>query len=119
MADGNHRGWRHILDATRYSIAGLRAALRHEVAFRQELVLAGLGVPLAFVLASTAVERALLISSLFLVLIVELLNSGLEAAIDRFGGERHPLSARAKDLGSAAVFLALVHAVVVWLLVLI
>jgi diacylglycerol kinase (ATP) len=118
MASSNRRGLARILAAFRYSWAGLSSTFRHEEAFRQELLAALVLVPLALWLTADGVERALLIGSLFLVLIVELLNSGIEAAIDRFGGETHPLSARAKDMGSAAVLLAIVNAALIWLLVL-
>ncbi|OOG24052.1 diacylglycerol kinase [Thioalkalivibrio denitrificans] len=118
MAYSTHRGLTRIIKAFGYSWNGLRSAFRHEEAFRQELLLCLVLVPAAFWLTHSGLERALLISSLFLVLIVEMLNSGIEAAIDRFGGEQHKLSARAKDMGSAAVLLALGHATVVWLLVL-
>ena len=101
-----------------YSIRGIRAAFRKEPAFRQEVFLSLLLVPLAFWLGGSGVEKALLVFSLLLVLITELLNSGIEAVVDRFGSERHELSGRAKDLGSAAVLLALINAVVTWSLVL-
>ncbi|MEO5341403.1 MAG: diacylglycerol kinase [Magnetococcus sp. MYC-9] len=107
-------GWRRLVRATGYSMAGLRAAWRHEAAFRQELGLALLLFPVAFWLGVNASQRAMLIGSLLVVLSVELLNSAIEAAIDRFGAERHPLSAQAKDLGSAAVLVALLLVGVVW-----
>jgi len=91
---------------------------RYEAAFRQELLLCVVLIPTAFVFTDTAVERALLVGSLVLILIVELLNSGIEAAIDRFGGQSHELSGRAKDMASAAVLLSFVNALVIWLLVL-
>ncbi|WP_018954864.1 diacylglycerol kinase [Thioalkalivibrio sulfidiphilus] len=119
MAYSGNRGLTRIVKAAGYSWAGLRAAFKHEEAFRQELLLVLLALPLALWLGETGVERALLVGSLMLILIVELLNSGIEAAIDRFGGEQHKLSARAKDMGSAAVLFALINAAVVWLLVLI
>lgn len=109
---------RRIVDATRYSLAGLAAAIRHEAAFRQELVLAAVFVPLGLVLGADGVERALLAGSVLLVLVVELLNSAIEAIVDRIGSERHELAGRAKDLGSAAVMLAIAAAAAVWLLVL-
>ena len=118
MAYTNHRGLFRIVKALGYSWNGLRATFKHEEAFRQELLLVLVLIPVAFWITGIGVERALLIGSLFLVLIVELLNSGIEAAIDRFGGELHKLSARAKDMGSAAVFLSIVNAAVVWILVL-
>lgn len=119
MAYSGNRGLTRIVKAAGYSWAGLRAAFKHEAAFRQELLLVLLALPLALWLGQTGVERALLVGSLMLILIVELLNSGIEAAIDRFGGELHKLSARAKDMGSAAVLFALINAAAVWLLVLI
>ena len=109
---------RHLLNATRYSLAGLRAAVRHEEAFRQELLALVIAVPVALWLGNTGIERALLIGSCLLVIVVELVNSAIEAAVDRVGSERHELSGRAKDLGSAAVFCAIVLALVVWILVL-
>lgn len=104
--------------AAGYSRAGLLAAIRHEEAFRQELALAAVLVPLGVYLGHTGGERALLAGSVVLVLIVELLNSAVEAAVDRVGAERHTLSARAKDLGSAAVAVALTNVLLVWALVL-
>ena len=110
-------GLRRLLNASRYSLDGLSAALS-EAAFRQELLLAAVLVPLGVFLGATAMERALLAGSVLLVLVVELLNSGIEAAVDRVSLEDHALAKRAKDLGSAAVMLALFNAAVVWLLVL-
>jgi diacylglycerol kinase (ATP) len=110
-------GLRRVLNATHYSLAGLAAAVRHEDAFRQELILVVLLTPLALWLGSTGVERALLIGSLIIVLIVELLNSAVEATVDRISFENHRLAKRAKDIGSAAVMLSLVNAGVVWLLI--
>ena len=101
------------------SMAGLRVALRHESAFRQEVMLAIIMVPIACVVPVTPAERALLIGSVFLVLIVELLNTSVEVAIDRISFDHHSLSGRAKDLGSAAVFVALALCVVVWALILV
>lgn len=112
------RGWRRILRACGYSWAGYREAWRHEEAFRQELLLAAMLIPTGWWLGANGTERALLIGSTLVVLIVELLNSAVEAVVDRLGPERHPLSGRAKDLGSAAVLLALLLVVVVWLAVL-
>jgi diacylglycerol kinase (ATP) len=118
MAYSTHHGLQRIIKAFGYSWNGLRSAFRHEEAFRQELLLCLVLIPTAIWVTNEGLERALLISSLFVILIVELLNSGIEAAIDRFGGEHHKLSARAKDLGSAAVFVAFGHALVVWVTVL-
>jgi len=103
-----------IVHAFFNSVAGLEDAWRHESAFRQEILLAVFLIPLACVAPVTAVERALLIGSVLLVLIVELLNTSVEAAIDRISFEHHSLSKRAKDIGSAAVFVALVLLAMVW-----
>lgn len=107
-----------IVDATRYSLAGLTAALRHEDAFRQELIAVAVLAPVGWMLGANGTQRALLIGSLVIVLIVELLNSAVEAVVDRVSLERHDLAKRAKDLGSAAVMLAIANAVLVWSLVL-
>lgn len=110
------RGIRRLINALFYSLSGLTLAYRHESAFRQEIVLAAALVPLACVLPVGAVERVLLIGSVLLVLIVELLNSSVEAAIDRIGFDTHRLSKRAKDLGSAAVLMALTVLAITWAL---
>lgn len=107
-------GWQRAWKATRYSLAGLAAAARHEAALRELLILFAVLAPLALWLTQNAVERALLIGSLFLILIVELLNAALEAAVDRISLDEHPLAKRAKDIGSAAVMLALANALLVW-----
>ena len=109
---------RRLLSAARNSAEGLRYALS-ESAFRLEVFLAAILIPAGLYLGRTGVERALLIGSVLLVLIIELANSAMEAAVDRISLERHPLAKRAKDIGSAGVALALVNAVVVWALVLI
>ena len=101
-----------------YSIEGLRAAYRHEDAFRQEVLLAVLLIPLALFLPVPGLGKALMIASVLLVLIVELLNSAVEATVDRVSLEHHRLAKRAKDIGSAAVMMSLANVVVVWLLVL-
>jgi diacylglycerol kinase (ATP) len=108
-----------VLAATQYSLSGLAAAARHEDAFRMELIMVGLLTPLALWLGHSGMERALLIGCLLLVLIVELVNSAIEATVDRISFENHRLAKRAKDIGSAAVMLSLVNAGVVWLLILI
>ncbi|MCB1941032.1 MAG: diacylglycerol kinase [Candidatus Accumulibacter sp.] len=122
MADENpfkgQTGWRRIWNALHYSLAGLRAAFAAEDAFRQEVWLAALLIPLALVLAADGVGRALMVGSVLLVLIVELLNSAIEATVDRVSLDRHPLAKRAKDIGSAAVLLALLDVVAVWACVL-
>jgi len=111
-------GLRRLINATRYSLAGLAEAARHEDAFRQELMLAAVLVPLGLWLGDTGVERALLCGSVLIVLVVELLNSAVEATVDRISLEDHLLAKRAKDIGSAAVMLSLLTTGVVWLLVL-
>ena len=114
MGKPGNTGIRRIVNATFYSLAGLRAAWQHEAAFRQEVMLAVVLIPAGIWLGRTAVERSLLIGSCLLVLIVELLNSGIEAIVDRVGTEPHQLSGQAKDLGSAAVFMSLTLVLVVW-----
>jgi diacylglycerol kinase (ATP) len=117
MPKSDKRGLARIAAAAVYSMAGLRAALRHEEAFRQEAAAALLLVPAAFWLGRGALERCLLIGSWLLVLIVELLNSAIEAVVDRISHDHHELSAQAKDMGSAAVFLTLVLAGSTWTLI--
>ena len=107
-----------IVRAGSYSISGLRAAARKEAAFRQELILCAVLAPLAIWLGRNGIERALLFGTLVLVLIVELLNSAIEATVDRVSKKDHKLSGRAKDMGSAAVSLSLLLVVAVWALVL-
>jgi len=107
-----------VWNAFFYSMDGLTAAFKHEDAFRQEVFLALLLIPLALVLGETGIERALMIGAVLGVLIVELLNSAVEAAVDRISLEHHLLIKRAKDMGSAAVMIALVNVAVVWGLVL-
>jgi diacylglycerol kinase (ATP) len=114
MAKSGETGVRRIISAAAYSAKGFRAAWKHEASFRQELVLAVLLTPAAIWLGRSIVEQAMLIGVCLLVLIVELLNSAIETAIDRIGSEQHELSGRAKDIGSAAVFVSLVLVVVVW-----
>ncbi len=104
----------HISKAFIWSIAGIKAAWKHEQAFRWEATIILLMLPLGFWLGRTAVERALLIACAMLILISELLNSAVEAVVDRIGPERHELSKRAKDLGSAAAFISMITAAVVW-----
>ena len=111
-------GLRRVWNAFHYSCDGLRAAFTCEAAFRQELMLALVLVPLAFWLPVTGIGRALMIGSIVLVMIVELINSAIEAVVDRVSLDRHPLSKRAKDVGSAAVLVALANAVLVWACVL-
>lgn len=108
------RGLERLWKACGYSLAGLRAAYRHEAAFRQEVGLCLILMPLAWWLGQTGMERALLIFSIGLVLVTELLNSAIEAVVDRISLERHPLAGRAKDIGSAAVMVAIAFAALVW-----
>ena len=112
-------GIARIVHAFLNSLAGLRDAWRHESAFRQEILLAAILVPVACVVPVSVSERALLVGSVLLVLVVELLNSSVEAAIDRISLDCHSLSKRAKDLGSASVLVALAQLAVVWALVLV
>lgn len=114
MGKPGNTGVRRIARATVYSIQGLAHAWRHEAAFRQEIALTVLITPIALWLGSTPLERTLLVGTCVFVLIIELLNSAVEAAIDRHGDELHELSGRAKDLGSAAVMLSLMLLVAVW-----
>ncbi len=111
-------GLTRIWNAFRYSLAGLSAAYRHEDAFRQETWLALILVPLAFFMPADGIGKALMVGSVLLVLIVELLNSAVEAVVDRVSLERHRLAKRAKDIGSAAVLISLINVAVVWGLVL-
>jgi len=107
-------GVRRIINAFGYSMKGLRAAFKHESAFRQETALLIILLPIAILLGRTIVDYSILIGSLLLVMIVELLNSGLEAVVDRISDEHHKLAGRAKDMGSAAVFIALLNVIVIW-----
>lgn len=111
-------GLRRVWNAFNYSLAGLAAAYRHEDAFRQEVWLALVLIPLSFVFPASGIGRALMIASVLLVIVVELLNSAVEAAVDRISLENHHLAKRAKDIGSAAVLVSLVNVAVVWGLVL-
>ena len=119
MASQGTQGLSRLVKASKFSCQGLKAAFANEAAFRQEVFLAIVLIPLAIFLADNGLERALLISVILLVLIIELINSGIEAIVDRVGTEQHELSGRAKDVGSAAVLLSLINAAVVWGLVLV
>jgi diacylglycerol kinase (ATP) len=114
----NVGGLKRVWNALFYSFRGFAGAYRNEAAFRQELWLVVIMAPIGVWLGTTGVERALLVGSLLLILIVELLNSGIEAVVDRIGSERHELSGLAKDIGSAAVFVGLANAAVIWFFVL-
>ena len=111
-------GLRRIWNALFYSVDGFVAAFKHEDAFRQEALLALVLIPAALFMPTSGVGKALMIASVLLVLVVELLNSAVEAAVDRISLENHRLAKRAKDIGSAAVLVALVNVVIVWVLVL-
>lgn len=111
------RGAQRLLNAFFYSLSGLRLAFHHESAFRQEVALAAILLPLACVVHVSPAERVLLFGSVLFVLVVELLNSSVEAAIDRIGLDTHRLSKRAKDLGSAAVLIALVMLGITWVVI--
>jgi diacylglycerol kinase (ATP) len=118
MADSGSHGLARILKASSYSWQGLRAAWRHEAAFREESCLALILIPLGLYVGENGSQKAILVASVVLVLMVEMINSAIEACVDRHGSEHHELSGRAKDMASTAVALALALAVVVWLLVL-
>jgi diacylglycerol kinase (ATP) len=118
MAKPGETGLRRIVSAAGYSLKGLRSCWKNEAAFRQEVMAGIFMLPLALWLGEGEVEKSLLAGSLMLVLIVEILNSGIEAVVDRIGHEHHDLSGLAKDLGSAAVMLSLINVALVWGLVL-
>jgi diacylglycerol kinase (ATP) len=118
MAYQDAKGLKRIINAFGYSLKGFRACFRHEEAFRQEVFVLIPLLPLGIWLGNNGVERALLVGSLLIVPLTELLNSAIEAVVDRIGQERHKLSGRAKDIGSAAVFLSIVLAMSVWFLIL-
>ena len=118
MPDQGYKGFTRLIKATGWSLQGLRFAFLGEAAFRQECALFVVFAPLGLWLGRTGIERALLVGSLFLVLVVELVNTAIEVVVDRVGKEHHELSGRAKDVGSAAVLLSLANAVLVWVLVL-
>ncbi len=116
MGKPGNTGIRRVIRATRYSAQGLAHAWRHEAAFRQEVVVSLLLFPAALWLGQTPLERLLLVATCIFVLVVELLNSAVEAAIDRVGEEQHELSGRAKDMGSAAVMVSLMLSGAVWIM---
>ena len=119
MANGDNTGFKRIYNAFFYSLNGLKAAYKNEAAFRQELILSTVLIPLGLWLGQTGLEKALLVTVVLLVLIVELLNTGIETLVDRISREHHELSGMAKDVGSAAVLLSLFNVLVVWILVLV
>jgi diacylglycerol kinase (ATP) len=113
-----HRpGLTHVWHATCIALQGLRAAWQYEDAFRQEVLVAAIAIPVALLLPANSLGKVMMIASILLVLIVELLNSALETAVDHTSLEQHPLAKRAKDIASAAVLLSIVNALVVWGLV--
>jgi diacylglycerol kinase (ATP) len=118
MANPNAKGVKRLINACFFSVAGFKATWTHEEAFRQEVILFVVTTPLAIWLGQTNIEKLLLIGSIVLVMLVELLNSAVEAVVDRVGLEHHELSGRAKDIGSAAVMMSLVWAAVTWALIL-
>lgn len=107
-------GLRRLLNAFGYSMAGIKAAYKNEDAFRQEVLMAIFMIPLALYLGETGLEKAIMIASVLLVIMVELLNSSIEATVDRISLENHNLAKRAKDIGSAAVLISLINLAVVW-----
>ena len=117
MTKPGEAGIKRVISATFNSIKGFKACWQHEAAFRQEVSLCIFLVPLGIYLGENGVEKSLLAGVCFLVLIVEILNSGIEAVVDRISHEPHELSGRAKDMGSAAVFVSLVLVVIVWALI--
>ena len=117
MAEANDTIFRHLVNAVIWSVAGIRTAWKNEMAFRLQAIVIIAMFPVGIWLGRTAVEWALLIGSCALILIVELLNSAVEALVDRIGSERHELSGRAKDMGSAASFFSMITAAVVWALI--
>jgi len=115
----NEKGVKRFINAILFSIKGFKATWKHEEAFRQEVLAFIIAVPLAFWLTDNNIERILLIASVVLVMIIELLNSAVEAVVDRIGVEYHELAGRAKDIGSAAVMLSIMLAIATWSLILI
>lgn len=113
----NEKGLKRFINAILFSYAGLKAAWVNEEAFRQEAVIFLVTIPLALWVAENNIEKLILVSSVALVLITELLNSAIEAVVDRIGVEYHELAGRAKDMGSAAVFLSILIAIAAWLLI--
>lgn len=118
MKPTNKADFQRIINATGYSIKGLKAAYMNEAAFRQEIWCAAILFPLGLFLGDTNIEKILLVGTVFLVLITELLNSAVESVVDRIGTDFHELSGRAKDIGSAAVFMSMLLLAITWALVL-
>ena len=114
MSSQGTTGLERLFKAFGFSMQGFSAAFKNEAAFRQEIYLSIILIPMGFYLGKTGIEKTLLVSVILLVLIIELINSGMEAIVDRFGDEQHELSGRAKDVASAAVLIALVNVLLVW-----
>jgi diacylglycerol kinase (ATP) len=119
MANQNAKGIKRLINACIFSVAGFKATWTHEEAFRQEVIIFVVSTPIALWLGETTIEKLLLIGSVVLLMLVELLNSAVEAVVDRVGFEHHELSGRAKDIGSAAVMMSLAWVAVTWTLILI
>lgn len=117
MQKGQNKGIKRLINAFYYSMAGFRAAWTNEEAFRQEIVVGIFLIPAGLFLGETFTQKAILIGAYFIIPLVELLNTAIEATVDRVGTERHELSGRAKDIGSASVFLSICIASVIWLLI--
>jgi diacylglycerol kinase (ATP) len=117
LGNSDAKGMRRLLNAFRYTFAGFRAAWLNEEAFREEIIIAIFVVPLGLWLGTSGTQRAILVGIYFLIPLTELINSAIEAIVDRMGPERHELSGRAKDLGSAAVFLSICIALIVWIII--
>ncbi|MHC6528596.1 MULTISPECIES: diacylglycerol kinase [unclassified Vibrio] len=109
------QGFKRLVNATKYSYQGIKAAFKNEAAFREEVLLSVIMIPTALLLDVTGVERVLLIGTVLLVMVVELLNSAVEAVVDRIGSEHHELAGRAKDMGSAAVLITMLITGYTWL----
>jgi diacylglycerol kinase (ATP) len=118
MGDGTNRGFKRLTNAFFYSMAGFKAAWKNEEAFRQEIIVGIIFVPAGFFIGETGTQKAILIGSYLIIPLVELLNSAIESVVDRVGMEKHELSGRAKDIGSASVFLSICTTFIIWVLIL-
>lgn len=117
MGDGSKKGFQRLVNAFFYSMAGFKATWINEEAFRQEILVGIIAVPAGFFIGETGTQKAILIGSYLIILLVELLNSAIEAVVDRVGMEKNELSGRAKDIGSASVLLSICIALIVWVLI--
>lgn len=115
MKNGNNKGIQRLLNATRFTIMGIRSAWSNEEAFRQEALVLILVIPAGLLIGETFVQKGLFICAWLLVLVIELLNSAIESIVDRIGYEKHPLSGQAKDMGSAAVFIGISISFIIWI----